>query len=285
MTYNEIYKQALEITKDSTQDSRLFDISCLLEHVFGFDRYHLPAVGTQSVDKPKEFAFFSLCRRYAAGEPLQYLIGEWEFYGLSFYVGEGVLIPRADTETLVETTLDCLRDIEKPVIADLCAGSGCISVAIAKQRPDAEVFALELSAQAFPYLAKNITRHQTGVRAIQCDVLHPPELPMLDLLVSNPPYIRAGDLSELQEQVRHEPEMALNGGTDGLYFYRSIPPLYQDLLKTDGILAFEVGYDQAQEVSALLQSFGYRDIQTRNDLAGICRVVYARRPDGVFPAF
>ncbi|MEM1484833.1 peptide chain release factor N(5)-glutamine methyltransferase [Oscillospiraceae bacterium PP1C4] len=279
MTLQQVYKKAYDKLQQNAQvqETCAFDLSCLFEHMLGVSRYRLPLIGNQEADEAKARVFFSLCKRYEAGEPLQYLIGEWEFYGLPFSVGEGVLIPRPDTETLVETALALLKDVKRPVVADLCSGSGCVAIAIAHERPDAQVFALELSDAAFPYLIGNISRNHAKVTALHHDVRTPPALPALDLVVSNPPYIPREEMDTLQIQVTHEPEMALFGGEDGYDFYRELPKLYLPLLKKDGAIAFEVGYNQAQTVKQLLLSSGYTDINTQKDLAGIVRVVSGRK--------
>lgn len=281
MTISQLYQTAYQTVLQNAQEpsSCAFDLSCLLERVFGFDRFHLPSYGGQEASPAQEERFQALCTRYLAGEPLQYLLGEWEFFGLPFAVGEGVLIPRPDTETLVETGLSLLHGIPSPTVADLCAGSGCVGIALASQRPDAAVYALERSEQAFSYLQTNIQKkHAQGVRALLCDVLSPPALPPLDLVVSNPPYIPRCEMETLQPQVKHEPWMALFGGEDGYDFYRLLPALYLPQLKPGGAIAFEVGYNQAEQVSSLLSTAGYISVGTEHDLAGIERVVYGRKP-------
>lgn len=288
MTVLQLYQTAYQTVLQNAQepDSCAFDLSCLLEQVFGFDRFHLPSRGNQEASPTQAEQFQTLCARYLTGEPLQYLLGEWEFFGLPFSVGEGVLIPRPDTETLVETGLSLLRGTLSPVIADLCAGSGCVGIALASQRPDATVYALERSEQAFGYLQTNIEKNRAqGVRPLLCDVLSPPALPLLDFVVSNPPYIPRHEMETLQPQVKHEPWMALFGGEDGYDFYRALPALYLPHLKPGGAIAFEVGYNQAEQVSGLLAAAGYTGVGVEHDLSGIARVVYGRKPlDSPTPA-
>ncbi len=278
MTLEELYRAAYKSCHSNAQeDSCAFDLSVLFEHVMGVSRYRLPIIGHQQADERKAAEFLALCQRYAQGFPLQYLIGEWEFYGLPFQVGEGVLIPRPDTEILVETALKLMKSKQNPVIADLCSGSGCIAVAIAHERPDATVYALELSMQAFSYLTENIAKNGVHVHALQCDVLAPPPLPPLDLVVSNPPYIPDCEMETLQKQVTFEPKMALSGGKDGYAFYRRLPAMYHPLLKPNGAIAFETGYNQANQVAQILSENGYHEINIQKDLAGIERVVYGSR--------
>lgn len=274
MTLEDLYRAARQSCPSNAQeDSCAFDLSLLFEHVMGVSRYRLPIVRKQPADDRKAADFLALCKRYAQGYPLQYLIGEWEFFGLPFKVGEGVLIPRPDTEILVETALQLIKDRQAPVVADLCSGSGCVAVAIAHERPDAAVYALELSPQAFPYLTENIARNNVSVQALRCDVLIPPPLPALDLVVSNPPYIPRCEMQTLQNQVTFEPEMALSGGEDGFDFYRRLPAVYHPLLSPRGAIAFETGYNQARQVAHLLSENGYHDVKIQKDLAGIERVV------------
>ncbi|HIX64681.1 MAG TPA: peptide chain release factor N(5)-glutamine methyltransferase [Candidatus Anaerotruncus excrementipullorum] len=274
MTLQEIWREALA---QPGPEEDPFALACLFQKAFGVERARLPLCGGQVPSPAQTEAFSRLRARLAMGEPLQYLVEEWEFYGLPFRVGPGVLIPRPDTETLVECALSLLAGTAAPRVADLCAGSGAIAVAVGHSRPDAQVWALELSEQAFPYLEENIARNGVNnVRAVAADVLRPPELEPLDLVVSNPPYIRRGELEGLERQVQWEPRMALDGGTDGLDFYRALPGIWRPRLKPGGWMAFEVGYDQAQAVGALLEAAGFAQIQLFADPTGILRVVAGR---------
>ena len=283
MTLQQVFDDALQTMQQTlptnAQDDCAFDLSCLFSHCFGLDRYTLVLHGTKEVSQDETRIFYDLFARYLAAQPLQYLLGEWEFYGLPFQVGPGVLIPRADTETLVETGLSLLEGISSPVIADLCAGSGCICCALTHQFSGAHAYAFELSDDALGYLRENVRRHCLLVEVVACDVLSPPaELPLFDLIVSNPPYLSAQEIDSLQPQVTYEPQMALLGGADGYDFYRALPLLWKEKLKPGGWLAFEVGYTQAETVANLLRDAGYAEIFTRQDLGGVTRVVAARRP-------
>ena len=192
-----------------------FDAFLLLEKVTGISRTAYPLKKNDSPTAEERAEYLSLLRRRAAGEPVQYLLGEWEFMGLPLYVGPGVLIPRPETELLVEQSLELLRGRPNPRILELCGGSGCISIALAKARPDAEITCLELSAQALCYLRRNIARHGVpNLTAVEGDALSPPPeiVDRYDAILSNPPYIAAGQLPALQREVRQEPAMALDGG-------------------------------------------------------------------------
>lgn len=208
------------------------------------------------------------------GTPLQYILGKWWFYKSEFLVGEGVLIPRQDTETLVEAATELLRDIKSPKVCDLCSGSGCIAISIAAERPDAEVTAVEKYSEAYSYLQKNIVHNKANnVKAVQYDVLCKP-FGEYDLIVSNPPYIKDADKKELSKEVLNEPHTALFGGDDGLYFYREITKSWKSALKEGGILAFEVGINEDEAVAEILRQNGFVNIGAKNDLIGIPRVIF-----------
>lgn len=210
--------------------------------------------------------------------PLQYILGYWNFWNLNFKVGEGVLIPRADTETLVELALNEIQNIEKPVIADLCSGSGCIAISIAAERPEAVVYAIEKSEVAFKYLNENIKINKVkNVKPILADVLNEcllKENILFDLIASNPPYIESKDVNCLQKEVMFEPTMALDGGNDGLYFYRSITKVWFNKLKNNGILAFEIGNNQLSKVKKIMENNGLVNIKYKQDLNRIARAIY-----------
>jgi len=217
-------------------------------------------------------------KRRAMGEPLQYLLGEWEFYGLPFKVGEGVLIPRPDTETLVDAALDFLKDTASPVIIDLCSGSGCIAVTLKKLIPKACVYAIEISEDAVYYLNENIKINNVDVTVVQGDITDPKlarRFPVnsADCIVSNPPYLTDAEMAELQKEVTYEPSSALRGGRDGLDFYRVIPKIWGKVLKKGGLLAFEVGYRQSEAVCDILRADGYKGMRAVKDLGGNDRVV------------
>lgn len=277
MTLQNLFLEALTRAGIGKSHPGALDISLLMEELCGADRFALPLRGGQEVPEDQERAFFALLARWMDGEPLQYLLGKWEFYGLPFYVGPGVLIPRQDTETLAEAAISFLKGLESPVATDLCSGSGCLAAAIACHT-GAQVYALELSEKALPYLRKNIAALALPVTVLHCDVFAPPPLPPLDLVVSNPPYIPRDKLETLDANVRYEPEMALCGGGDGLDFYRRLPGLYRPFLKPGGGMMLETGYNQARTVAGLMDAAGYRDIRILRDLPGIERVVTGVAP-------
>lgn len=209
------------------------------------------------------------------GYPLQYLLGNWEFYGLPFIVGPGVLIPRADTETLVETGLSFLKDRPAPRVLDLCSGTGCVAMALAANlSKEATVYALEKEPKAFSYLEQNQKALQSAVQLLLDDALCPSfSEGAFDLITSNPPYLSEEDRKTLQREVSFEPESALFDGGDGLYFYRALTKIWKDRLKPGGMLAYEIGQGQEEAVRQELLQNGFVRIRLVNDLAGIVRVV------------
>ena len=251
-------------------ESPRFDAAQLLRWLSGQDQAWLIAHTGDACPEDWQARSVDALHRLESGEPLQYLLGEWEFYGLPLAVGPGVLIPRADTETIVETCLLALAPVPAPALWDLCSGSGAIALALASRRPDARILAAELSEEALPYLRQNIAALAPDqVTAVQTDVLT--QLPdgLCDLIVSNPPYITGADMQTLSPQVRREPELALYGGEDGLRFYRQLTHSCYDHLRPGGWLIFEIGYDQGESVPALLRQRGFDQVFCRNDLAGV----------------
>lgn len=274
MTAKQLYRKGLDVLEAAQTEDAGFDCLQLFAHCTGMDRAGLLADGDTPVGGRQEQRFLHAVSRRAGGEPLQYILGEWEFYSLPFKVGPGVLIPRADTEILVDEALRLVEDIPNPRIADLCAGSGCIGVSIAHNRPDAQVIAVELSEDAAAYCRQNIRLNQTDRVTLQIlDVLEGPgPIADLDLIVSNPPYIPRGDMAGLSREVHHEPVKALDGGADGLDFYRCIIRRWLTALKPEGMMAFEVGIHQAGAVAQLL-SQALEQVYVVPDLNGIPRAV------------
>lgn len=274
----ELFARCRALIAERDEDTADFDTNCIFQDLLGeknpmfAPQLHVPD------DKAQEI--ISLAQRRSEGYPLQYLLGQWEFWGCNFKVGEGVLIPRPDTETLVEQVLDiCRREgLTKPKIADLCSGSGCIAAALKKELPQADVYAVELSDRALPYLRQNIELNGLDIHVIEGDVLDSSmaqQLTELDILVSNPPYLTAQDMSELMTEVRYEPESALFGGEDGLDFYRAMTKLWKSSVKPGGYIAYEFGMGQHDAVKAILEANGFTDVELRRDGGGIIRTAAA----------
>ncbi len=274
MTRQEWYSAAVSRLQDSGCEDAAFDARCLLEDFGGLVRGHAPDA-TPLTEEQTATLTRALDER-AAGRPLQYVLGEWDFLTLTLAVGEGVLIPRADTEVLCEEAARRLAVVKAPHVLDLCAGSGCVGLGLASLCPSAQVAAVELSDAALPFLRENIARYpQYAVTVKQADVLHDADAfdGEFDAILSNPPYIPTADLDGLMREVQHEPRMALDGAADGLIFYRAIAEQWLPKLRDGGVCAVEVGIGQATDVAALFAAAGLSDVRIIRDLGGVERVV------------
>ena len=281
MTVGEAYRKTKDNLTKAGFEAPAFEALCLTQKVFGFDRPALITRGEETSASPENLALlFELAERRLSHEPLQYILGRWSFMGIDLLVGDGVLIPRDDTEVVTSLCIDFLCGKEKPVAADLCAGSGAISLALEKYA-GCTVTAVELSDKAFSYLTQNIKLNNSAVNALNGDIFEcHKDIPenSLDLIVSNPPYIKTAELSGLQEEVRREPAMALDGGESGLDFYRRIVPLWKPKLKAGGALAFELGEGQYDEVSKIMSDNGFVGITESLDFGGIQRAIIGTLP-------
>ena len=224
----------------------------------------------------------ALTARRATREPLQYLCGSWPFLDFELAVGPGVLCPRADTEVVAEAAAQLLAGVQAPKVLDLCAGTGCLGLGVKRFCPEADVTCVEKSPEAFRYLKKNAVSalKQGTARAVEGDLFYYWQgLPEgeLDLIVSNPPYLTAAEMQQLQPEVAREPAMALEAGEDGLVFYRALAEHYQNALRPGGALALEIGWQQREAVTALLAANGWVDIACRKDYGGNDRCILARR--------
>ena len=255
-------------------DKRL-EAELLLCHVLATNRALLMAHDTDEVADDKAEAFQQLIMRRKADEPLQYLLGTANFMGLDLLVTPAVLIPRFDTERLVEKALRLVESIEAPTMLDVCTGSGAIALALQHYKPKAAVYAGDLSTDALNIAKQNNERCGLNVQFRQGNLLEPFDdlKGRLDLLASNPPYITTQEMGELPGDVLQEPRLALWGGGDGLYFYRKITALAADMLKPDGWLIFEIGWKQGEAVQQLLAEAGFSNIELVQDWQGLDRVV------------
>lgn len=276
MTYRESYEAGKRtLAKAGIAEAEL-DARLLLEYVCGTDRNTLLVHGDRKLDGAQEAAFGSLIKKRAERIPLQHLTGTQNFMGLEFEVNGQVLIPRQDTEILVEEALKELHDGMR--VLDMCTGSGCILISLLAYSNDCSGVGVDLSGEALRVAERNMRRlleeeKADRVTLVQGDLFERVE-GRFDMLVSNPPYIRTGELETLMPEVReHEPRMALDGTEDGLFFYRKIVEGSKNHLKRGGLLLFETGWDQAAAVSGLMRKAGYGEVRVVKDYAGHDRVV------------
>ena len=277
MTYRECYEQGCRTLQAAGIEEAALDARLLLEAVCGTDRNDLLVHGEQPVAPEAEEKYFGWIGKRAGRIPLQQLTGEQDFMGLTFTVNENVLIPRQDTEILVEEVLKELHDGMR--ILDMCTGSGCILLSLLHYSNDCEGLGVDLSAEALEVAGRNVLKVLTPEKAehahfLQSDLFEKVE-GKFEIIVSNPPYIASAEVEKLMPEVRdHEPRMALDGTEDGLYFYRRIIEEAGKHLVSSGMLFFEIGYDQGQAVSELMRTEGYCDVQVVQDYAGLDRVVF-----------
>lgn len=273
-----LYSDTVQRLRDGKVSGAQFEAMCMLTDICGTDKNDVIFGKEADISKPILDKLNVAVKKRSQGEPLQYLLGKWEFYGMPFFVGKGVLIPRQDTETIVDAALESAKD--NFVCVDLCSGSGCIAAALKKNKPDMSIYAVELSDDACCYFEKNMELNKTDVTLIKGDVCDKEilnKIPQCDLIVSNPPYLTKYDMEHLQNEVRYEPETALYGGDDGLDMYRKITNLWKDKLNHGGTLIYEIGIGQEREVGKIMLENGFYDIIGKKDLNGIVRAVIGIR--------
>ncbi len=280
LTLKQLYKVGtVKLAEEGIEEFSL-DAWYLLEYVTGVSKAMYFAEPERAVSEENADRYIDCIRRRAAHIPLQHITGEQEFMGYPFYVNEHVLIPRQDTETLVEEAIQVMRP--KMKILDMCTGSGCIVLSILKMcrekyyMTELQGIGADVSEEALKVARENGRRLEVPVTWIQSDLFAKiPEEEKYDVIVSNPPYIETAVIDTLQEEVRlHDPYIALDGKEDGLYFYRRIISEAGKYLKPQGKLMFEIGCEQAKAVEELMKNAGYEQITVKKDLAGLDRVVY-----------
>lgn len=255
------------------------EATLLLEKLLNVDKIYIYTHGKKQVSKLIVDEFIELIKIRKGGYPLQYILGEWEFMGLKFYLEEGVLIPRSDTEILVEYILDYMdKNYRDKAInfLDLGIGSGAIALSIAYYNKRAQVYGVD--NYDIPFKIANINKERLGLKNVKLykgDLFEGLEEMKFHIIASNPPYIPDKDIKTLQKEVKYyEPITALAGGEDGLDFYRKIIPKSKDYLNHEGLLILEIGYDQGLRVKKIFKNEGYKDIGVLKDLQGLDRVVY-----------
>ena len=279
ITYNDLYLDIRRQLRAAGSGDPTLEARELVAFACGKTREELLRDGRLYVTPEVEERVRSLVRRHLEGEPTAYLIGEWEFYGLPLDISRDVLVPRPDTEVLAELAIRFVRTQGDCRVLDLCAGSGCVGLAVASRCPGSRVVLGELSEGALRVCRQNVRRNGLSGRVVpmQADAREKPDksLGEFQCIVSNPPYIPHGDIDGLDSSVKdYEPHLALDGGDDGLDFYRTISEKWKTALAPGGRLYFEVGIGQADSVLRIMRTQGFGDIQVVKDLHGIPRVVF-----------
>lgn len=255
-----------------------FEADCIVADILGIKNSALRILGETVINDEDVLKAESFVKQRLNGEPLQYILGKWEFYGLDFFVGKGVLIPRPETELLIDIALEFAKKKNNITCFDLCSGSGCIGITVAKIVTGSDVTVLEKSDDALKYLLKNKAHNSAdNVTVIQGDLFDGPDFladKKCDILLSNPPYIRSDVISSLQREVLSEPQMALDGGNDGLDFYRAIAEKWFSAVKPDGMVAVEIGEEQGNDVREIFSKY-FKTVNVIKDFSGNDRVVTA----------
>ena len=273
------------------QEARL-DAWLLLEYVTGINRAFYFAHSADGMDEEKADRYRELIRKRAGHIPLQHITHQAYFMGFEFYVNQNVLVPRQDTETLVEEALKHLGDVEKPEILDMCTGSGCILLSLLLERQDACGTGVDVSPEALEVAKKNagILKVENRADFVESDLFSAPyfcekggkDSGKYDILISNPPYIATEEIETLMEEVRlHDPRKALDGMEDGLYFYRKITAEAGRYLKPGGWLLYEIGCTQGEAVSTMMKAAGFTGVQIVKDLPGLDRVVLGQKQEEI----
>lgn len=276
----DLIKEGIEKLQKASDLDATVDAWLLTEEVLGITRAQYFINPQRLVNKDDADKFFKFIDMRCNKIPLQHITGKQEFMGLSFNVNEDVLIPRQDTELLVESVLNYLKQNiqgKKVKVLDMCTGSGCIAISIKKLAENVDVTAVDLSQNALKVAIDNAKQLDAKVTFIESDLFENVS-GKYDIIVSNPPYIRKSDIETLMEEVKnHEPMMALDGDEDGLIFYKKISEKLNEYLSDDGMIFYEIGYDQGKTVPDILKQYNFKDINVYKDLSGNDRVVIARK--------
>lgn len=277
LNIQEIQKYCIERLKENNIDDYNLKSKLLICALINKSKEYLIIHNKEELAEEKILEIKNNLDKIIKGYPIQYITGKQEFMGLDFLVNENVLIPQPDTEVLAEEVINISKKIEKPEILDLCTGSGAIAVAVKKHVQNTNIIASDISYKALEVAKINAKNNNVEVQFIQSDLFNNIDN-KFDIIVSNPPYIRTEVINKLSLEVQNEPHIALNGGQDGLDFYRNIVNNAYKYLEMDGYLALEIGYDQKQDVVKIIESsHSYKEIYLKKDLAGNDRIVICKR--------
>lgn len=275
MTIFEAYNDCKRQLQAAGIEDYVFESKQIIKHVTGYTNAQILTKYTQPLTDFQQNNLTAIIKQRLIRYPLQYILRRWNFFGREFFVGPGVLIPRSDTETLIDVCIETVKVKQNPRVLDLCAGTGCIGITIKGECETADVTLVEKFDEALEYTIKNAAHNNLLVKIVKGDVLNTEGADGLyDLIVSNPPYINDSDMKALQPEVAFEPATALAGGSDGLDFYRHIAKEYKKHLAVGGVMAFEVGINQADAVARIMKENGFINVQTRKDYNEIDRVVF-----------
>lgn len=279
MTRHKLLEQIKQRLTDAGVESAEYESRALLEWILEIDRSEYYMNPEKEVEKDKEERLAKICALREKRMPLQYIMEQTEFMGYSFYVNPHVLIPRQDTECLVELAVSRIGNLPERVL-DLCCGSGCIGISVKKLCPASKVTLLDISEEALNVAAYNAKSLDANVEIIRSDLFKELHQEKYDYILSNPPYIKSQVIEELMPEVKeYEPRLALDGKEDGLYYYKKIIEQALEYLKNNGKLIFEIGADQGESVAYLMKQNGFTEVNVKQDLAGLDRIVLGIKSD------
>ena len=274
MTIKQAITKGMIMLKSNNVESPKLKARLLLQYVLDKPRQYIIVYDNKEIDKQQQWQYFVNIEKLTKGVPLQHITHRQEFMKMDFFVDENVLIPRPDTEILVEEVIKIAQKYNSPRILDLCTGSGAIAISLKKFVPNADITAVDISEKALEIAQRNAKKLETKINFLKSDLFDKLDNKKFDIIVSNPPYIRKDEIKKLSEEVQKEPKIALDGGEDGLDFYRIITEQAINYLKTGSFLCFEIGYNQKNDVIKIIEDEqNYKNTYCKKDLYGNDRII------------
>ena len=274
MTIKQAITKGMIMLKSNNVESPKLKARLLLQYVLDKPRQYIIVYDNKEIDKQQQWQYFVNIEKLTKGIPLQHITHRQEFMKMDFFVDENVLIPRPDTEILVEEVIKIAQKYNSPRILDLCTGSGAIAISLKKFVPNADITAVDISEKALEIAQKNAEKLEAKINFVKSNLFDKLDNKKFDIIVSNPPYIRKDEIKKLSEEVQKEPKMALDGGEDGLDFYRIIAEQAINYLKTGSFLCFEIGYNQKNDVIKIIEDEqNYKNTYCKKDLYGNDRII------------
>lgn len=274
MTIKQAITKGMIMLKSNNVESPKLKARLLLQYVLDKPRQYIIVYDNKEIDKQQQWQYFVNIEKLTKGIPLQHITHRQEFMKMDFFVDENVLIPRPDTEILVEEVIKIAQKYNSPRILDLCTGSGAIAISLKKFVPNADITAVDISEKALEIAQKNAEKLEAKINFVKSNLFDKLDNKKFDIIVSNPPYIRKDEIKKLSEEVQKEPKIALDGGEDGLDFYRIIAEQAINYLKTGSFLCFEIGYNQKNDVIKIIEDEqNYKKTYCKKDLYGNDRII------------
>lgn len=274
MTIKQAITKGMIMLKSNNVESPKLKARLLLQYVLDKPRQYIIVYDNKEINKQQQWQYFVNIEKLTKGIPLQHITHRQEFMKMDFFVDENVLIPRPDTEILVEEVIKIAQKYNSPRILDLCTGSGAIAISLKKFVPNADITAVDISEKALEIAQKNAEKLEAKINFVKSDLFDKLDNKKFDIIVSNPPYIRKDEIKKLSEEVQKEPKIALDGGEDGLDFYRIIAEQAINYLKTGSFLCFEIGYNQKNDVIKIIEDEqNYKNTYCKKDLYGNDRII------------